>query len=52
MVELAQGANIKKAAQNGAALPDAFRSSVKVVAGERSQQYRIPEPARIPVLRP
>ena len=39
MVEPAQGANIKKAAQDGAAVPDAFRSSVKVVAGERNQLF-------------
>jgi len=38
MVELAQGAECKKAAQDGAAVPEAFRSSVKVVAGARNHR--------------
>ena len=33
MVALAQGAERSKAARHGAAVPDAFRRSVKVVAG-------------------
>jgi len=32
--DLAQGENIKKAAQGGAAVPEVFWRSVKVVAGE------------------
>ena len=37
--DLAQGANIKKAAQDGAAVPEVFRRSVKVVAGARNCLY-------------
>jgi len=47
--ELAHGANIKKAAQDGPAVPEVFRRSVKVVAGARCQQYRMPKPSRVPV---
>jgi hypothetical protein len=39
MVELAQDANIKKAVQEVAAVPDAFWRSVKVVAGARNCLY-------------
>jgi hypothetical protein len=39
MVELAQTANIKKAAQDGTAVPEVFRRSVKVVAGARNCLY-------------
>jgi hypothetical protein len=37
--ELAQGAHIKKAAQDGAAVPEVFRRSVKMVAGARNCLY-------------
>jgi len=30
---------------------EASAEQIKMVAGERSQQYRMPEPSRIPVLR-
>ena len=40
MIELAQeGAPKRKAASKEAAVPDAYRSSVKVVAGARNQRY-------------
>jgi hypothetical protein len=38
MVELAQGADRNKSAPDGAAVRDAFRRSVKVVAGARNHR--------------
>jgi len=48
MVDL--GAQNKKAGPAGSAVPDAYRSSVKVVAGARNQRYLQGLVSRIPLV--
>ena len=50
LVELAQGPERNTAALDGAAIRDAFRRPVEVIAGARSQQYRMADPSRMQVL--